>query len=171
MALFFKHVTNTLQSPLSPTPQLTPVTSPSDYAFSTSPVSPAPNSEMPKFQIPHPKSRSKTLTSGLSRAASNLRRRGSMRSPFAQNAGRLAATVGDTSASTSGHVTSRSQDLSGESVDDAGPTVGRTSEPHASEVSMAGEAKVYEGDWVIFRISSSTLCTETDERPDPFIGT
>ncbi|KAI0253632.1 hypothetical protein BJV78DRAFT_1152772 [Lactifluus subvellereus] len=131
MALFFKHVTNTLQSPLSPTALLTSVIPTADYAFSTSPVSLTPCSEVPKLQVPHPKPR-RSLTSGISRAASNLRRRGSMRSrPLVQNAGRLAATVGDISASTSGHVTPRSQDLSDESVDDAGPIVGRTSEPHA----------------------------------------
>jgi hypothetical protein len=64
----------------------------------------------------------------------------------------LSVTVGDTSASTSGQVTPTSPN---ELRDNAGPRVGGASETPPSDVSMAGEAKVYEGDWVTFRVFSS----------------
>jgi hypothetical protein len=153
MALFFKHVTNTSQDLLSPTVLTSSgVPTAADYALATSPTSLTPNKEL---QIPLPKSRSRSLTSGISRVTSNLRRHSSLRPrPPMQDASGLTATVADTSASTSGQATPRFQDLSGELVDDAGQRVGGKSDTYTSEVS-AGEAKVYEGDWVIFRVSSS----------------
>jgi hypothetical protein len=150
MALFFKHVTNTLQGPLSPTVLPTvPITT--DYTLGTSHASLPPYDEAAKLQIPLPKSR-RSLTLGISRAASNLRRSSFFRpQPLVQEAGGLAAAIGDTSASTSGQVTPRPQDLYDELVDDVGARVAGTSETYTSEVPMAGEAKVYKGNWVTFR--------------------
>jgi hypothetical protein len=152
MALFFKHVTNTLQGPLNstvlPTPSEDPTTA--DYTPGTSHTSLPPYKETEKLQTPLPKSR-RSLTLGISRAASNLRRSSSLRpGPLVREAGGLAATIGDTSASTSEQVTPRSQDLYDELVGDVGARVTGTSETYTSEIPMAGEAKVYEGNWVTF---------------------
>jgi hypothetical protein len=149
IALFSKHVTDTVQNSLSPTVLLPPeITSTTDYSLGACPTSLA-NSGAPKFQTLRPKS----FKLGISRATINLRRRSSLLSrPLTQDADRLSATVGDTSASTSGQVTPGSRN---ELLDNAGPSVSGGSEPPPSEVSMAGEAKVYEDGWVMFRVFSS----------------
>lgn len=159
MALFSKHVTSTPKGPLCATEVLMPpgVTPMMDYAFTASPTSLTPHSEIQRVQPPNSQRRM-SFTSGISRAASTIKRRGSLwsSSPKQQTSG-LVSTQGDNSASASGYVTPKSPNVSDESVDVAGPRIGGQSESHLSGVSMAGEAKVYTLNWVLSRISDARL--------------
>ncbi|KAF8491456.1 lipase/ esterase [Russula emetica] len=153
MASFVGHVTNPPQVPLRPTRILTPsrINSTTDHGISASPVSLTPHGEI---QSPGASSRPnlrRSLTSGISRAASNIKRRSSLLSPLPvrKTRGLAVLTPNDTSPSTSGYVTPQGENLSEESFDAVGPGIGRRSDDQASAVrtSMAGEANVYARNW------------------------
>ncbi|KAI9460342.1 hypothetical protein F5148DRAFT_1216989 [Russula earlei] len=135
MTLFFKHVTNPLQGP--PSPLLMPS---KDCIVIASPTTPTPHSEIHSLPVPR-STRRRSFASGISRAASNFRR---SLSPGRRKSG-LVVTPGDTPPSTSGCVTPKSQDMSDESV--AGSRIDVLSKSRSTEVSLAGEAKVYKGNW------------------------
>jgi hypothetical protein len=149
MALFVKHVSQTPHGPSGPTPVsipsgATPIT---DSGFIASPLQISPPSEVQSLQPPHPKPQ-RSLTSGLSRAVSHLKRRGSS-AAMPKPTGSV-ATPGETSASTLGHVTPKSQNQSDESVNVAGQRIDGRSGNNPGGVSKAGEPKVYAYNWVIF---------------------
>jgi hypothetical protein len=112
----------------------------------------------------------RSLTSGISRAASNIKRRSSLvPPPTVRKTSGQAVTWNDSSPSTSGYVTPQDQNLSVESLDASSPGVIGGSEGQTSEV-RAGEAKVYERNWVSI-LNLSLLYTETPHRPPvPLIG-
>jgi hypothetical protein len=162
MASFIGHVTNPPQVPLSPTRILTPsgATPITEYGFSASPMSLTPPGEIQSPQVSSRPNLRRSLTSGISRAACNIKRRSSLllpHPPVRKTSGLGVVTPKDSSPGTSGHVTPQGQNLSVESLDTAGPGIGGRSEDGASEarVSMAGEAKVYACNWV--NISSLNL--------------
>jgi hypothetical protein len=95
----------------------------------------------------------RSLTTGISRAASNIKRRSSLvaNPPMWKTSGQAVMTANDSSPSTSGFVTPQGQNLSEESLDASGAGTGGSSEDRAH----AGEAKVYELNWV--NISSLNL--------------
>lgn len=106
----------------------------------------------------------RSLTSGISRAASNIKRRSSLAPPpTVRKTSGQALTLNDSSPSTSGYVTPQDQNVSVESLDASSPGMSGGSEDQASEV-RAGEAKVYECNWVN-NPSLSLLYTETARRP------
>jgi hypothetical protein len=112
----------------------------------------------------------RSLTSGISRAASNIKRRSSLAPPpTVRTTSGQALTLNDSSPSTSGYVTPQDQNVSVESLDASSPGISGGSEDQASEV-RAGEAKVYECNWVNI-LSLNLLYTETTHRPQvPLIG-
>ena len=172
MASFVEHVTNRQQVPLRPTRILTPsrANSTAGHGISASPVPLTPHGEMQSPQTSSRPNLRRSLTSGLSRAASNIKRRSSLLSrPSVRKTGGLAVvTPNDTSPSTSGHVTPQGENLSEESFDAVGPGMGGRSDDQASaaQISVAGEANVYARTWV--NTSSLILLffhTETARRP------
>jgi hypothetical protein len=154
MASFIGHVTNPPQVPLSPTRILTPsgANPITNHGFSTSPVPLTPPDEIQSPQVSSRPSLRRSLTSGISRAASNIKRRSSLLAPppVRKINGPRVVTPNDSSPSTSGYVTPQGQDLSVESLDTASPGIGEYPEDRSSEarVSMAGEAMVYARNWV-----------------------
>lgn len=153
MASFIGHVTNPSQVPLSPTRILMPsgATPIGDHGFSSSPVRLTPLSEMQSPQVLSRPNLYRSFTSGISRAASNIKRRSSLvaPSPMQKTSGLAVVTPNDTP-STSGYVTPQCQNPSAESLDAVNPGIGGPSKGQASNarVSMAGEAKVYTNNWV-----------------------
>ena len=154
MASFVGHVTNPPQMQLHPTRILTPprANSTTDHGISVSPEPLTPHGEI---QSPRASSRPnlrRSITSGISRAASNIKRRSSLLSPLParKTSGLAVVTPNETSPSTSGYVTPQGENLSEESFDVVSPGVGRRSDDQASaaRISMAGEANVYARNWV-----------------------
>jgi hypothetical protein len=154
MASFVGHVTNQLQVPLSPTRILTPsrANSTRDHGISASPVSLTPYGEMQSPQASSRPNLRRSLTSEISRAASNIKRRSSLLSPLpVRKTGRLeVVTANETSPSTSGYVTPQGENVSEESFDATVPGIGGRSDDQASaaRISVAGEANVYARNWV-----------------------
>jgi len=150
MALFVKHVTTLPRGSSHPNALLIPsgVTLTTDPGFNASPSQLTPTTEVQSLHPPRPKPR-RSLTSGLSRAVSHLKRRAS--SSAVQKPRGIVATLGDSSASTLSHLTPKSQSQSDESVGVAGQRKYGPSETDSGRVSVAGEAKVYAYDWVIFQ--------------------
>jgi hypothetical protein len=154
MASFVGHVTNEPQVSLSPTRILTHsrANSTTDHGFSASPVPLTPPGEMQSPQASSRANLRRSLTSGFSRAASNIKRRSSLLSPLPvrKTGGLAVVTPNDTSPSTSGYVTPQGENLSEESFDAVGPGIGRRSDDQASaaQASVAGEANVYARNWV-----------------------
>jgi hypothetical protein len=149
MALFAKHVTTLPRGPSRPNAVLisSGVTLTTGSSFIASPSALTPTTEVQSLHLSHPKLR-RSLTSGLSRAVSHLKRRAS--SAASQKPTGLVTTPGDTSASTLGHLTPNSQNQSDESVDIAPQRNDRHSESNPDrQVSVAGEARVYAYNWVI----------------------
>lgn len=151
MASFVGHVTNQPQVPLSPTRILTPsrTDSTTDPGISASPVPLTPHGEMQSPQASSRPNLRRSLTSGISRAASNIKRRSSLLSPV-RKAGRLeVVTSNDTSSSTSGYVTPQGENFSEESFDAIDPGIAGRSDDQASvaQISVAGEANVYARNW------------------------
>ena len=95
----------------------------------------------------------RSLTTGISRAACNIKRRSSLAAnpPMWKTSGQAVVTSNGSSPSTSGFVTPQGQNLSVVSLDASGSGTGGSSEDQAH----AGEAKVYESNWV--NISSLNL--------------
>ena len=153
MASFVGHVTNPPQVPLLPTRILSPSQANStDHGISASPEPLTPYGEI---QSPLASSRPnlrRSLTSGISRAASNIKRRSSLLSPppMRRTRGLAVVTTKDTSPSTSGYVTPQGENLSEESVDAVGPgpRIGSDDQASAARMSMAGEGSVYARNWV-----------------------
>jgi len=145
MALFVKHVTTLPRGPFHPSAVLIPsgATLTTDPGFSASPSQLTPTTEVQSPHLPRPKP-GRSLTSGLSRAVSHLKRRAS--SSAVHKPSGIVATPGDTSTSTLGYLTPKSPS---QSVDVAGQR--RRSENDSSRVPVAGEAKVYAYNWVIFQ--------------------
>jgi len=161
MALFFDQVTNPPQRRPGPSVLLAPseFTPGSDYVFVASPTTLTPHSEIQSLPAARLKPR-QSFTSGISRAASGLKRS----LPSRRRTNGLVVTPADISASSSGYVTPKSQD---EFIDVAGPRIGGRSENRESGVSLAGEAEVYRRNWVIFRVPRDSrfqlfLRAETD---------
>jgi hypothetical protein len=154
MASFIGHVTNPPQVPLSPTRILTPsgATPATDHGFSASPISLTPPGEIQSPQVLSRPSLRRSLTSGISRAASNIKRRSSLLAPptVRKTAGLGVVTPNDSSPSTSGYATPQGRNPSVELLNTGSPGIGGLSEDNASgaRVSMAGEAKVYAPNWV-----------------------
>jgi acetyl esterase/lipase len=155
MASFVGHVTNPSQVPLSPTRILTPsgATPIADHGFSASPIPLTPLSEIQSPQVLSRPNLYRSLTSGISRAACNIKRRNSLvpHSPMRKTSGLTVVTPNNTSPSTSGYVTPQGRNPSVESLDAVNPGAGGPSEDQASNarVCMAGEAKVYSGNWAV----------------------
>lgn len=154
MASFVGHVTNLPQVPLRPTRILTPsrANSTTDRGITASPVALTPHGEMQTPQTSSRPNLRRSLTSGISRAASNIKRRSSLLSPLPvrKNSGLAVVAPNDTSPSTSGYVTPQGENLSQESFDAVGPGIGGRSndQASASRISMAGEANIYARNWV-----------------------
>ena len=150
MALFVKHVTTAPRGPFRPNAVLIPsgVTLTTDPGFSASPSQLTPTTEVQSPHLPRPKPR-RSLTSGLSRAVSHLKRRAS--SSAVQKPRGIVATLGDSSASTLSYLPPKSPNQSDESVGVAGQRKDGRSETDSGGISVAGEAKVYAYDWVIFQ--------------------
>lgn len=174
MASFVGHVTNEPEVPLRPTRILTHsrANSTTDHGISASPVPFTPHDEMQSPQASSGPNLRRSLTSGISRAASNIKRRSSLLSPLPvrKTGGLAVVTPNDTSPSASGYVTPQGENLSEESFDAVGPGIGRRSDDQASatRISVAGEANVYARNWV----NTSSLIpyffffhTETTRRP------
>jgi len=125
MASFVGHVTNPPQVPLLPTRILSPSNS-TDHGIRASPEPLTPHGEI---QSPLASSRPnlrRSLTSGISRAASNIKRRSSLLSPLPvrKTRGLTVVTPNNASPSTSGYVTPQGENLSEESFDAVGPGPG-----------------------------------------------
>jgi hypothetical protein len=148
MASFVGHVTD------MPQVTATRVHSTADHGISVSPVPLTPPGEIQNPEDPPRPNLRRSLTLGISRAASNIKRRGSLLSPLpARKTGGIAVvTSNDTSPNTSGYVTSQGESLSEESLDAMGPEISGRSNDQASaapsRVSMAGEVNVYARNWV-----------------------
>jgi hypothetical protein len=149
MALFVKHVTTLPRGRFHPSAVLIPsgATLTTDPGFSASPSQLTPAIEVRSPHPPRPKP-GRSLTSGLSRAVSHLKRRAS--SSAVHKPSGIEATPGDTSTSTLGYLTPKFQSQSDESIDGAGQR--RRSENDSSRVAVAGEAKVYAYNWVSFNL-------------------
>lgn len=169
MASFVGHVTNQPQVLLLPTRILTPpqANSTTDHGISTSPEPLTPHGDLQSPRASSRPSIRRSLTSGISRAASSVKRRSSLLSPLPvrKSSGLAVVTPNDTSPSTSGYVTPHGENLSEESFDVVSPVIGDGRAP-AARVSMAGEANVYARNWV----NTSSLIplffhTETARRP------
>jgi len=163
MALFVKHVTTMPHGPSGPSALSIPsgATQITDLSFAASPSQLTPPNENQSPQLPRPKPR-RSLTSGLLRAASHLKRRGS--SPAAQKPGGPIATPGErSSASTLGYITPKSRNQSDESVNVAGQRIDGRSKNDPSAVPRAGEARVYAHNWVIFQSSSCSFLSPNTE--------
>jgi hypothetical protein len=154
MASFVGHVMNQPQVPLRPTRILTPsrAYSTTDHGISASPVPLTPHGEIPSPQASSRPNLRRSLTSGISRAASSIKRRSSLLSPLPvrKTNGLAVVTPNDTSPSTSGYVTPQGENLSEVSFDAVGPGIGERSDDqaNAARISMAGEANVYARNWV-----------------------
>jgi hypothetical protein len=154
MASFVGHVTNPPQVPLRPTRILTPsqANSTTDHGISTSPEPLTPHGDIQSPRASSRPSLRRSLTSGISRAASNIKRRSSLLSPLPvrKTSGLAVVTPNDTSPSTSGYVTPHGENLSEESFDVVSPGIGGRpdDQARAARISMAGEANVYEHNWV-----------------------
>jgi len=142
MALFVKHATTMPPGPSGPSALSIPsgATQITDHGFTASPSQLTLPNEIQSPQLPHQKPR-RSLTSGLLRAASHLKRPGS--SPSAPKPSGPVATPGESSASTPG----QSRNQSDESVDVAGQRLDGRSENDSGVVPRAGEAKVYAHNW------------------------
>jgi len=157
MALFVKHVTTMPHGPSGRSALSIPsgATQITGLGFTASPSQLTPPNEIQSPQLPRPKPR-RSLTSGLLRAASHLKRRGSP--PAAQKPSGSIATPGEmSSASTLGYITPKSRNQSDESVNVAGQRIDGRSKNDPSAVPRAGEAKVYAHNWVIFQNSSCSF--------------
>ena len=156
--MFCKHVTDVQLATLSPM----------DPNFSTSPKSLTPQNEM--LQVPSPRVH-RSLSLRIQRAASTVKRRSSVWSrPSEQGTAEPTMNSGNNSRCPSGRVTPISQDPSETSADVAGSRTGAgSSEPHADDVPMAGEAWVYASDWVrVLRLASKLFSLHNFfERPNP----
>ena len=168
MASFVGHVTDQPQVPLPPTRILTHsrINSTTNHDISASPVPLTPHGEMQTPQASSRPNLRRSLTSGITRAASNIKRRSSLLSPHPvrKTGGRAVATPNDTSPSTSGHVTPQGENLSESSFDAVGPGpgIGGRSDDQAS----AGEANVYARNWVnTLSLILFFSHTETARRP------
>ena len=136
-------------------PILFPFTTPGKYCYRAVALFMEHVTEPPQVLRPHGEIQSsqrpnlyRSLTSGFSRAASNIKRRSSLAPPpTVRKTSGQAVTWNDSSPSTSGYVTPQDQNLSVESLDASSPGVIGRSEDQTSEV-RAGEAKVYECNWV-----------------------
>ena len=154
MASFVGHVTNEPQVPPRPTRILTPsgANSTMDHGISASPVPLTPHGEMQSPQASSRPNLRRSLTSGISRAASNIKRRSSLLSPLPmRTTGGLAVVIpNDTSPSTSGYGTQQGEKLSESLFDAVGPGIGERSDGQAcgARISVAGEANVYTRNWV-----------------------
>jgi hypothetical protein len=171
MASFVGHVTNQPQVPLRPTRILTPseANSTTDHGMSASPVPLTPHGEVQSPRASSRPSLRRSLTSGISRAASNIKRRSSLLSPLPvrKTGGLSVVAPNDISPSTSGYVTSQGENLSESSFDAVGPGIGGRSDDQASaaRIPVAGEADVYARNWV--KISSLILLFHTDTARRP----
>jgi hypothetical protein len=150
MALFVKHVTILPRGPSHPSAVLIPsgASLTTDPGFGASPSQLTPATEVQNPHLPRPKPR-RSLTLGLSRAVGHLKRRAS--SAAVHKPSGIVATPGETSANTPGYLTPKSQTQSDESVDVAGQSTNGRSENDSGAVPVAGEAKVYAYNWVIFQ--------------------
>lgn len=156
MASFVGHVTKQPQVPLRPTRILTHsrANSSMDHGISASPVPLTPHGEMQSPQASSRANLRRSLTSGISRAASNIKRRSSLLSPLPvrKTGGLAVVTPNDTSPSTSDYVNPQGENLSDESFDAVGPGIGGRSDDQASAAQIsvageAGEASVYARNW------------------------
>jgi hypothetical protein len=159
MALFVKHVTTLPRGPFHPNAVLIPsgATHTTDPGFSASPSQLTPATEVRSPHLPRPKP-GRSLTSGLSRAVSHLKRRAS--SSAVHRPSGIVATPGDTSISTPGYLTPKSPSQSDVSVDVADQR--RRSENDSARVPVAGEPKVYAYHWVIFQKFQTARYPNTD---------
>lgn len=158
MALFVKHVTTMPLGPSGPSALSIPfgVTQITDHGLAASPSQLTLPNEIQSPQLPHSKPR-RSLTSGLLRAASHLKRRGS--SASAPKLSGPVATPGESSASTPG----QSRNQSDESVDVAGQRIDGRSNNDSGVAPRAGEAKVYAHNWVNFKSSSCSFLSSNTE--------
>lgn len=167
MASFVGHVTNQPQVPHRPTRILTPsrVNSSTDHGISASPVPVTPHGEIPGPSVSSRANLRRSLTSGISRAASKIKRRSSLLSPLPvrKTSGLAVVTPNDTSPSTSDFVTPQGEHLSEESFDAVGPGIGGSDDP--ARISMAGEANIYARNWVNTPNLFFFFYTETARRP------
>jgi hypothetical protein len=149
MALFVKHVTTLPSGPSRPDaalihPGVTLTTGPGLIA-SPSQLTSTIDVQKPHLSPPKPR---RSLTSGLERAFSHLRRRSSI--SVAQKTSGIVATPDDTSASTLDRLTPpKSQTQSDKSVEVVGQRNDGHSESDPGGVFVAGEAKVYAYNWVM----------------------